>query len=84
MSREAAKYQSFCNEILGIRIYCKPCNYNRKYKIAINTQGIEKIGEKEYEPTPTGQQESWSDVIRNLYKRYYELNFNKIELKKTA
>lgn len=84
MSREAAKHQSFCNEILGVRIYIKPCNYNRKYKIAINTKGIEKLGEKEYEPQPTGQMENWSEVIRNLYKRYYELNFDKVELKKTG
>jgi hypothetical protein len=77
MSREVAKYQTFCNEILGVRIYIKPCNYNRKYKIVVNTKGIEKIGEKEYEPDPKGEQENWSNQIRNLYQRYYELNFNR-------
>ena len=70
MSREAAKHQSFCNDFLGVRIYIKPCNYNRKYKIVVNTNGIEEIGVKEYEPFPTGIMDNWSDVIRNIYKDY--------------
>jgi len=82
MCRETAKYQTYCNDVLQIKIYCIAFAIGR-LKIVINTKGKEQIGEKIYRNPPTANDENWSDVIRNLYKRYYELNY-KVELKKVA
>ena len=68
----------------GIFIY--PILHNSRYKICVKKVkrietaiGVhetftEKIGEKEYTAQPKGKEENWADVIRELYKKYYEIN----------
>lgn len=63
---------SWCNNY-GIRIYVKV--YGLKYKISIETNGKEEIGEKLYAQKPTGKDINVWNEIKNLYKAYYDLNF---------
>ena len=70
--REQAKYMSWCNNY-GIRIYVKV--YGLKYKIVVETNGKEKIGEKLYAQKPIEKEENiWNEIIK-LYKAYYDKNF---------
>lgn len=67
---------SWCNEN-GIRIYVKV--FGLKYKIAVERNGREKIGENLYQQNPTSNNINVWDEIRKLYKGYYDLNFKKLE-----
>lgn len=65
----------WCHEN-GIFIY--PIVYSfSKYKLEVNTKGKKKIGEKTYAKDPKGADEKWGEVIKELYQKYYNLNFNK-------
>jgi len=65
----------WCHEN-GIFIYPTVFSFT-KYKLVINTNGKEKKGEKIYSQFPTGKEENWGEVIKELYQKYYNLNFNK-------
>jgi len=68
------KYQSYCNNVLNIKIYCKPVAHDR-IKIVVNTKGKEKIGEKIYKNNPGLKDDKYWEIIQSLYKQYYQLNY---------
>ena len=70
-----AKYFNYCVNKLHIKIYPVTTGQNATVKIAVNKNGIESVGEKYYSTTPKADNVKYWQVIENLYKRYYELNY---------
>lgn len=78
-SREAHKYQKWCNDN-GIRLYPIPTyDKSKKYFICKEDQGIGYVGKKVFGEETKGKEVSIWDQIREIYKIIYER-----ENKKTA
>ena len=72
---EAAKYMSYCINQLNLKVYCVTIGQNNRVRLAVLHNGKESIKETVYSTEPKQSERKYWDVINEIYKKYYELNF---------
>lgn len=75
-SNKIYKYQKYCNEVLNVKLFCKPIASNT-ILIGVETNGIIDIGKIEYNTKPKPNEPKYWDKINEIYKQYYLLNIDK-------